>query len=167
LNTFDYRSLLIIIICLTLAGSLLSCINQPAETGWHLQVIDPHSEIVYYSLPLKTGSSFTLKYRHSVSGSPVSGTFELTTEGELRPLSTEFLSFGPGLPLDYYEDYKIEKGVITVYHNEEPRREIRLWVTPLTEEVMIIDGQEYPLYIFSDQEKLMVLATVREENLYK
>jgi hypothetical protein len=165
LKTAYHKIVFSIIICLTLAGSLLSGINNPADPGWQLQATDPRSGITYYSIPLVTGSSISLRYRHSVSGSQVNGTFELTAEGELKPLSTEFLSFGPGLPFDYYEDYKVENGVITVYHNEEPRCEIRLWVTPLTEEVMIIDGKDYPLHIFSDQEKLLVLSTVRKGNL--
>ncbi len=155
----------IIILCLSFAGSSLSCINRPAEPGWQLQATDPRSEVIYYSIPLKTGSSFTLRYRHSVSSSQVSGTFEITAEGEFKPLLTRYSSFGPGLPLDYYEDYAVENGIITVYHKEESRREIRLWVTPLTEEVIIIDDRAYPLYIFSDQEKLLVLSTVRANDL--
>ncbi len=154
----------IFLLCFTLAGSLLYCKISPSKPGWKLQVADPRSGTIYYSIPLKTGSSFTLRYRHSVSGSHVNGTFELTAKGEFNPLSTEFSSYGPGLPLDYYEDYKVENGLITVYHKEESRHEIRLWVTPLTEEVIIIDDLDYPLFIFSDQEKLLVISAVRSDN---
>lgn len=151
----------IILLCLTLAGISLSCTGSPIKPGWELQVTDPRSGMICYSIPLRTGATFALNYRHSVSGSPVSGTFEITADGELKPLSTVYLSFGPGLPLDYYEDYEVANGVITVYHKEEPRREIRIWVTPLTEEVIIIDDRKYPLFIFNDQEKLLVLSAVR------
>ncbi|MFU8793992.1 MAG: hypothetical protein ACNA7Z_01285 [Dethiobacteria bacterium] len=117
---------------------------------WHLVVEDPRDNVEYYFIKIKPGDHFTLTCRNSVSKSLVTGTFAITTKGQFEPLTTAFTSYGPGLPLDFLEEYEIEGNVITVMHSEEPRDSIRLWVTPSTEETFYLNNMAYPLGELTD-----------------
>jgi hypothetical protein len=157
----DYLIIRLGFVFILVAGILfiVSCSND--DPAWKLEISDPRNEISYYSIPVSPGDRFTLSYRHSVSGSEVSGIFQLTGDGKIRPMTTTFSSFGPGLPLDSYEIYSIENGMITVFHEEEPRDEIRIWVTPMTEETIIISNHKYPLYRFAEDQKLFKINLAR------
>ncbi len=123
---------------------LLSC--DRSSDKLRLIVMDPRCETVYHELEMEPETVFLIRYRHSVSGSLVKGSFLINNHKEIKPLTTEYSSFGPGLPLEQWENYSIEDGLITVYHNDEPRETIRLWVSPYTEETLIVDELEIPLY---------------------
>ena len=123
---------------------ILSCDQQNNEL--QLIVVDPRCETVYHEFEVETETVFSLIYRHSVSGSLVRGTFLINDQNKLEPLTTEFKSYGPGLPLDRWESYEIKNGMVTIYHDEEPREAIRLWVSSYTEETLIINELEIPLY---------------------
>lgn len=123
---------------------LLSC-NRQSNT-LQLIILDPRCETLYHVLEVEPETIFSLRYRHSVSGSLVTGSFLISDRNKIEPISTEYTSFGPGLPLDRWESYKIEEGLVTVYHDEEPREVIRLWVSSDTEETLIINEVEIPLY---------------------
>lgn len=124
---------------------LLASCGEPDEK-LYLTVTDPRCGTVYQELEVDPETIFVLRYRHSVSGSLVKGSFLVNEQKLIEPLSTEYTSFGPGLPLDRWESYKIEDGLITVYHEEEPREIIRLWVSSYTEETLILNDLEIPLY---------------------
>jgi len=123
---------------------LVSC--EDPDENLHLTVTDPRCGKVYQHLEVEPETIFVLRYRHSVSGSLVKGSFLINNHKEIEPLTTEYRSFGPGLPLDHWENYSIEDGLITVYHDDEPREKIRLWVSSYTEETLIVNEQEIPLY---------------------
>ena len=124
---------------------LLASCGEPDEK-LHLTVTDPRCGTVYQQLEVESETIFVLRYRHSVSGSLVEGRFLISENSMIEPLSTEYTSFGPGLPLDRWESYKIEDGLVTVYHEEEARETIRLWVSSYTEETLIVNELEIPLY---------------------
>jgi hypothetical protein len=126
-----------------------------ADRSWNLSVEDPRSGEVYYQLRVRPDEVLTLSCRNSVSKSVVTGTFIITGEKLIKPLTTDFTAYGPGLPMDFVEEYAIENGVITVFHNEEPRDSIRLWVNRQTEETIYLKGQAYPLWTFSDNPLLL------------
>jgi hypothetical protein len=99
-----------------------------------------------YRFPARAGQEFALEYTHSVTKRQVRGTFALTGEKSIKPLTTSFDAFGPGLPyLDNSVHYIIEKGIITVFHDEEPRESLRLFVSPLTGELLHFQGKSYEL----------------------
>ncbi len=139
----------IYILCITFSTALLLLVNlscdRPSDK-LRLVVVDPRCEKVYHELEVEPETVFLIRYRHSVSGSLVKGSFTINNYEEIKPLTTEYSSFGPGLPLEQYENYSIEDGLITVYHDDEPRDLIRLWVSPYTEETLIVDELEIPLY---------------------
>ncbi len=140
---------------------LVSC-GEPDE-NLHLTVTDPRSGTVYQQLEVEPETVFVLRYHHSVSGSIVKGSFLITNNKEIEPLTTEYASFGPGLPLDSWESYKIEDGLITVYHEEKPREVIRLWVSSYTEETLIVNEREIPLYKPEISHLLLEIRVVPKE----
>lgn len=137
-----------------LLGYLFFGTSQPDP--WLLVVRAAALNQNIYNITVKPNDRFTLSYIHSVSRRPVSGTFIITDRGKIKPLSTEFDSFGPGLPdLEVSTVYEMKDGLIIIYHDEEPREQIRLFVSPLTGERLIINGIEYDLT--SHQEKPLLL----------
>lgn len=135
-------------------GYLFFLTSQPDP--WLLVVRAAALNQNIYSITVKPNDQFALSYTHSVSGRPVSGTFIITNRGDIKPFSTEFDSYGPGLPVpDDSTEYEIKDGLIIVYHDEDPRDRIRLFVSPLTGERLIINGIEYDLT--SHQEKPLLL----------
>lgn len=152
ITSFKKKSVFIALI-IVLSLNLTSC--QEKNSSWQLVIIEPDSSGELYVFDAVPGSTFELSYRHSVSGSMVYGTFQLTDKGMIQPVTTSYSSFGPGLPLDYAEEYTIENGVITVHHREEPREFIRLWVSAITEETITINDQSYPLYSETEHYRLV------------
>lgn len=143
---------------LLLAGVLIQMSCSGANVSRHMIIKDPRSETVFYSLAVEVDDTFSLRYRHSVSGSPVEGAFYITERGKIKPLTTSFTSYGPGLPIDYMESYVIEDGLVTVYHEEEPRGCIRLWVSPQTEEVLYLNESAYSLSELSEDHLLIEIS---------
>ena len=132
------------------------------SSGTHsLLVKDPRNEAVYYNVEVKSGDIFTFTCRNSVSKSVVTGTFMITGEGLIEPLTTVFTAYGPGLPIDFMEEYVIEDGAVTIFHKEEPRENIRLWVSPQTEETIYLHNQVYPLSTLSESPLLLQIYLIR------
>jgi hypothetical protein len=87
------------------------------------------------------------------------GTFALTGEGTIVPLTTVFRSYGPGLPMaGGGEHTTIENGLITVYHEEDPRKELRLWVSPQTGETLTLGSEDYDLAALSPEPMLVEIT---------
>jgi hypothetical protein len=127
----------------------------------NLLIEDPRTGDQYYNLAVKPGDNFTLTCRNSVSKSLVKGTFMITLNGRIDPLTTVFTSYGPGLPFDFMEEYQIKDGLITIFHNEESREELRLWVTPQTEETITINNRDYPLGSLTETNLLLNISVTR------
>ena len=122
----------------------------PAEAGrstsWTLVVSAPHQDAVRYRAAVSPGDIFSLTYLHSVSKSVVSGSFRVTGDALIEPVDTVFRSFGPGLPWTADADYhQLDDGSMLVRHNEPPRSEIRVWVSPLTRDRLTVKGLEIDL----------------------
>ena len=125
-------------------------------TPWHLTVYVPKDGQVLYRFPLNTGDIFSLQYTHSVTHREVTGTFTLTANGQIKPLTTTFDAFGPGLPyLDGSLSYTREGDAYIVYHEEEPREKISLFVSPLTRERLIVKSREVDLSAIEEDPLLL------------
>ncbi len=153
-----------VLLLFLLAGVLMQVSCSGATLSRHLIIKDPRSGTIFYSIAVEANDTFSLHYRHSVSGSPVEGTFNITDQGKIKPLTTSFSSYGPGLPMDSVESYVIEEGLVTVYHEEEPRNYIRLWVSPQTEEVLYINKDSHPLSTFSSEHLLIEITIKSSDN---
>lgn len=130
---------------------------KPAdERAAQLVIALPGLDKTAHRIDIEKSDTFTLTYIHSVSGRPVIGTFVVTGENKLRPYSTAFDSFGPGLPeTDGCGVYKTSDGWFFIYHDEEPRESLRLFVSPLTGDLLTVHGQEYDLTVFDDNPVLV------------
>lgn len=135
-------------------------INKGNAT-WYLLIEDPRSETLYYRIAITGGDTFKLTCRNSVSKSLVTGTFSVTDKGLLNPIQTSFTAYGPGLPMEFTEEYSIKNGIITVHHHEEPRDHLLLWVTPLTEETLTVNSSEFPLGELTETHLLLTIRIVK------
>ncbi|GEM_PF-1119867 len=125
---------------------LLFLVFQDRNDPWHLVVRAPKYDRMLYSIPVEGEDVFHMVYVHSVSGQRVEGSFKITDRGLIKPLTTEFDSFGPGLPVfDRSVEYEIKNGSFIVYHDEEPRQELSLFVAPLTGDQLLLHGEKYDL----------------------
>lgn len=135
--------LLLLLLVLLLAGVFSLYRNQQALS---LVVEMPREGEILYHLPVKAEQVFELEYTHSVTGRMVRGSFQVTGDKKIKPLTSSFDTFGPGLPyLDGSLDYVLENGIFTVFHKEAPREEIGLFVSPLTEEALLVGEQRLEL----------------------
>ena len=138
----------------TILFSFTSC--RTGSPGFQLIVVAPELDEELLRVEVEPGDCFNLIYTHSVTGREVKGTFQVTGEGYFLPLTTEFDAFGPGLPeLDAHQSYDISEGTITVYHNEDPRDRIGLFVSPLTGEKLLFSGREFDLTSRREDPKLI------------
>ncbi len=152
---------MITIIALLAVGVLFSFSTKDSNINWILLIEDPRSETLYYRIAITDGDTFILTCRNSVSKSLVTGTFSVTDRGLLNPIQTSFTAYGPGLPMEFTEEYSIDNGVITVYHHEEPRDYLRLWVTPLTEETLTFNSRVFPLGDLTETHLLLIIRIVK------
>lgn len=156
-----YRLPKIAVIIVLLAGILAAGLFVFGGQTWRLLVEDPRNETLYYSIEVEPGDILKFTCRNSVSKSVVTGTFQITDEGLIDPRTTAFTVYGPGLPMEFVEEYLIEDGVITVFHNEEPRENIRLWVNQQTEETIYLHDRPYPLWTLSENHLLLEISIKR------
>ncbi len=155
----NYRALYIFLLpgvfVLIYYGFML--ITSPQQ---HLVVEAPGEDQHLYAIPVDSSDVFEMTYLHSVSNRTVQGSFVITGEGEIKPLTTTFDSFGPGLPeLDGSLHYEVLDGNFVVYHDEEPRAEISLFVSPLTDDRLYLHGQEYNLASHFEKPMLLRIYT--------
>ena len=153
---------IITFLTLLAVGVLFFPSSKEGNATWYLLIEDPRSETLYYRIAITGGDTFKLTCRNSVSKSLVTGTFGVTDEGLLNPIQTSFTAYGPGLPFDFMEEYQIEEGIIIVFHDEEPREDLRLWVTPLTEEMVTLKNSNYPLGSLTETNLLLTIFVDKE-----
>jgi hypothetical protein len=158
------KTIFIVILTLLVVSAGLYLVIQYFRTNQELSLVieDPRTGTEYYSLSVKPGDRFTLTCRNSVSKSLVKGNFMINDQRQIQPLTTSFTSYGPGLPFDFMEEYQIKEGIITVFHNELPREELRLWVTPLTEEMVTFNNRDYPLGSLTETNLLLTIFVEKE-----
>lgn len=134
----------LLLACVLLLPFALACSR---ETGRVLYIVRDAGGNTIARVPIDPQQQFSLRYIHSVSRTEVEGSFEITRDGRIRPLTTRFFAFGPGLPwTPGTEHVTDDDGRILVVHDEEPRDEIRLWVSDLTRETIVTADREIALY---------------------
>ena len=107
-----------------------------------LTVTDMKAGRQLLALQIRAGESFVLSYRHSVTQSPVSGTFEVEGDGTVSLKKTTFRSPGPGLPEPRPgEDYEIASGVIRQRGGGEHLPSFSFFVHPFTEHTLVARGK--------------------------
>ena len=145
------------------AGLYLANHYYRSNQDLNLVIEDPRTGDQYYSISVRPGDHFTLTCRNSVSKSIVKGSFMVDHNRHIKPLTTAFTSYGPGLPFDFMEEYQIKEGIITVFHDQESREDLRLWVTPLTEERITLNNRDYPLGALTETNLLLTIFVAKEK----
>ncbi len=132
------------------------------ETVVHeLVVIAPGSGTRILAAKADPGDVLDLSYTHSVSNSRVTGRFRITDDGGLEPVHTTFRSFGPGLPWSSGEHLeRLDDGTMIVHHDEPARDELRIWVSPLTEDTICFG--EHAVHVSRQaSEPFLIVISVR------
>ncbi|TVQ25603.1 MAG: DUF1850 domain-containing protein [Spirochaetaceae bacterium] len=132
------------LICVLVVSGVVAC---GRDTAHILNILRAESGETIERLPLSPGDEFTLEYVHSVSLTAVQGDFRLNEDGRIEALATRFLAFGPGLPWTPGTEHQTDsEGRIVVYHTDDTREELLLWVSELTRETVIYRDVRIPLY---------------------
>ncbi len=122
----------------------------------------PDRETVILAARVAPGDVFDLSYTHSVSNSRVTGRFRVTDDGGLLPVTTTFRSFGPGLPWSSGEELELlADGTMIVHHDEPARENLRIWVSPLTEDSLTLGELEVSLTTGTSGPSLVEISTRR------
>ena len=125
-------------------------------------VTAPDRETVILAARVAPGDVFDLSYTHSVSNSRVTGRFRVTDDGGLLPVTTTFRSFGPGLPWSSGEELELlDDGTMIVHHDEPAREDLRIWVSPLTEDSLTLGELEVSLTTGTSGPSLVEISTRR------
>lgn len=155
-----YKHLLILFSSLLFLGTVLL---YPWLYPWHLTVYAPKDEQLLYDVSLQNNACFALKYTHSVTHREVSGTFAVTNDGKIKPMTTTFDAYGPGLPyLDGSVSYIQQGDAYVVTHAEKPRDKISLFVSPLTKEHLVWEAGELDLSGFRERPQLLHIYPERK-----
>lgn len=141
-----------------LLGPLPACSEPVQHPTTRLEILDPRTDTLLMSLPIEPGDSFELRYTHSVSKSPVVGLFSVTSDSRIQPVHTHYRAYGPGLPWATELYTRAEDGSMLVSHEgEAPREELRLWVSALTADTMMLGDRVVELGAGNDAPALRVL----------
>lgn len=136
---------------------------SPETTTLFLEVYSPQQGSVLLRREVAAGDTFSLEYLHSVSKSPVTGTFEVTETARITPLTTKFRAFGPGLPWPSEGDrHVIEDNAILVFHDEPDRDELRIWISPATEDTLLLGHERVKMSDWSSDTLLVVIRVARD-----
>lgn len=132
---------------LALAGGLLLLAGASYfGAGGELVVEDLRAKRVLLRTRVRPGERFELSYLHSVTGSRVSGTFEVTLLYAISVRETAFRSFGPGLPdVRPGDDYEVKGGVIKQTNLNQTLPALSFFVHPFTEHRLEIRGRTLDL----------------------
>jgi hypothetical protein len=137
---------------------------------WFVGVIlQPHGFIettqgIYQTVPVKSGEQLSLSFVHSVQRTPVIENFTIEDSGIFILESTEYQSFGVGLPF-LAEDgiFQAEKDKFVMKGMNRPEQCLRLRTGPEAKLSLTYAGRTIPLYsVFPAG----TLVTVRVEPLY-
>ena len=119
---------------------------------------------IYQTIPVKDGEQLSLSFIHSVQRTPVIENFIIEDSGIFILDSTEYQSFGVGLPF-LTEDgiFQAEKGKFVMRGMNRPQQSLRLRTGPEAKLSLTYAGRTIPLYsVFPAG----TLVTVRVAPLY-
>lgn len=114
----------------------------------------------YLTLPTRPGDTFSLKFIHSVHKTPVWENFIVTGVDGLTLTSTEYRSYGVGMPSLPSEGVFTQLGDRFILTNlNRSFRQIPVRVGPEAQLSLVHHGQEYPLYEWFEPGTLVIVGT--------
>jgi len=144
---------------ITIIVSVLICI---ALCWWltPLAIIVKTESGTYLTLPTRSGDTFSLRYTHSVHKTPVWENFVVTGPDKLTLTSTEYRSYGVGMPSLPSEGVFTQLGDRFILTNlNRFFSQIPVRVGPEAKLFLVHQGREYPLYEWFEPGTLVVIST--------
>ncbi|MBP2627791.1 MAG: hypothetical protein H6Q68_2502 [Firmicutes bacterium] len=144
---------------LTIIFSLLICI---ALYWWltPLAIIVKTESGTCLTLPTRLGDTFSLRFTHSVHKTPVWENFVVTGVDGLMLTSTEYRSYGVGMPSLPSEGVFTQLNDRFILTNlNRPFSQIPVRVGPEAQLSLVHHGQEYPVYEWFEPGTLVVVST--------
>lgn len=112
------------------------------------------------TLPTRPGDTFSLRFTHSVHKTPVWENFVVTGVNALTLTSTEYRSYGVGMPSLPSEGVFTQLGDRFILTNlNRPFSQIPVRVGPEAQLSLVHNGQEYPIYKWLEPGTLVVVST--------
>lgn len=100
-----------------------------------------------FIFPYDENIDFTIKYNHSVQKLPTYENFRAySTKKGIVLLSTEYMTFGAGLPSEVSDNFRHEKGIFIIDNINKEIKEFYWRVSDIAKHVLIINGKKIPLY---------------------
>jgi len=107
-----------------------------------LEVRDDRNERVLFLRRVFPGEGFEFQYIHSVDKTPVIGFFLITPAQTLKPIETQFESYGPGLP-STERGVTVEGRKIKVKTDTIEMERFSFFVSPMTKQSIVLKGERF------------------------
>ncbi|MEW6376543.1 MAG: DUF1850 domain-containing protein [Thermodesulfobacteriota bacterium] len=120
-----------------------------------LEVRTGRSDQILFCKRISPGDRFEFHYIHSVDRTPVSGQFLITSKGMVKPIETQFLSYGPGLP-SMEGKVIVEKGLMKARPEVEEMKQFSFFVSPFTNQYLECKGQRLDFSKMREGEVIIV-----------
>jgi len=120
-----------------------------------LEVRNEKDGRVIFSRKVSPGEGFEFSYIHSVDKTPVTGHFLISSKGMIKPVETQFLSYGPGLPSTEGKVI-VEKGVMKARPEIEEMKRFSFFVSPFTNQCLIIKGERLDFSSMKEGERVTI-----------
>jgi len=95
---------------------------------------------VVFLKKVSPGEQFEFRYIHSVDRTPVVGFFLITSNRTIKPIETQFFSYGPGLPSTEGKVYR-EGGKIIAKSDAGEMGCFSFFISPFTDQSLIIKNE--------------------------
>lgn len=161
-KTKSFKFFLHILIIILIISAAYYLYNQEITV---LKIIDYKENNIIWESEVEEGDEFTIKYLHSVARTPVLEIFDIK-DGEIRLISTEYESYGAGLPFLNKHEYilKDDKFIIRKINQKLP--DIMLRVSDYALHEFIFKNKSYKLYEIVKTETLLQFKT-EEQNYFE
>jgi hypothetical protein len=128
-----------------------------------LKIIDYKENNIIWERKAAENDKFTIKYLHSVAKTPVLEIFEINN-GEIVLTSTEYQSYGAGLPFLNEHQYTLEDNKFIIREINRQLPEIMLRVSDYALHEFIFKNEIYKLYELVKDETLLEISTEKTNN---
>lgn len=120
-----------------------------------LEVKNEKDGRVIFSRKVSPGERFEFQYIHSVDKTPVTGYFLITSGKKIKPVETQFESYGPGLP-STEKGVTVEGGKIKVKTDSVEMEHFSFFVSPMTGQAMMFKGEKLEFSSFKEGEVMTI-----------
>jgi len=154
-KTKNFKFFLHIIIIILIISAAYYLYNQEITL---LKVIDYKENNIIWESEVEEGDQFTIKYLHSVARTPVLEIFDIKN-GDIRLISTEYESYGAGLPFLNKHEYILKDNKFIIRGINQKLPDILFRVSDYALHEFIFKNNSYKLYEIVKTETLLQFKT--------